>query len=96
MYKGPGLQQASKEERRRRRQASSHLNVLSKIAHSGPSACDSERETTAHSLHLILDRIMWGAAELQSAGSSLGIDMLHRLSDSLLISSGDSIALKLL
>jgi len=50
---------------------------LSKAAHRGPSACDSEREPTAHSLHLIPDRIVRGAAELQSAGSSLGIDMIQ-------------------
>ena len=55
--------------------ASSHLAVLSKAAHSGPSACDSERELshaespTAHSLHLILNTIV-RSAELHSIAVS--------------------------
>ncbi len=49
-YKGPGLNSKFEEEKERREEeegattASSHLTVLSKAVHSGPSACDSERE----------------------------------------------------
>jgi len=45
---------------------------LSKAAHSGPSARDSEREPHAHSLHFILDRTVWGAAELAARRVPVG------------------------
>ncbi len=77
-YKGPGLNSKFEKEKEKERReeeggttASSYLTVLSKAAHSGPSACDSEREPSCPFFHLNLDTIVRSVAQLQSAGFCL-------------------------
>jgi hypothetical protein len=55
-------QEGEEGAKKRSEELASHLYVLSKAAHSGPSAFVSEREPPAYLLHLGAERTMWRAA----------------------------------
>ena len=66
---------SSKRQKKRsegRQQLAPHLYVLSKAAHSGPSACVSEREPSAHSLYLVSVRTVWCATAVADYRVLLG------------------------